>query len=347
MVSMVGLSYAFPNGIDRNKLKYKGRFAEIIDALPKFPAQIQRLEKICSTIYAITFLMFMLMVGAFLGIVVLSVLVISWMVIHPGSFNAAMEHIDLYFNIVILVLAVPYIIDFVTLGGLKRVKWLHVIYRLLSTVTLSPIYRPVYYGIVSNFKKRYVISGLVVYMAISIWMYFVVGNKSFSAHDMYPPFSKVSEYTGYFEDHTEGPISRFAHVPPRCGRRKRTASFCRAQQRYGRLHCSGVQYRRASPQKISVQERVGEHALSQLFLYPGDRQRHYSGAQPGFPETRALPSTRPSNLARFSRIRTRPTRDPVALSLQYRIRNGRAFYYIQGDSSPQPSAFSRRKRNPA
>ena len=214
MVSMVGLSYAFPNGIDRNKLKYKGRFAEIIDALPKFPAQIQRLEKICSTIYAITFLMFMLMVGAFLGIVVLSVLVISWMVIHPGSFNAAMEHIDLYFNIVILVLAVPYIIDFVTLGGLKRVKWLHVIYRLLSTVTLSPIYRPVYYGIVSNFKKRYVISGLVVYMAISIWMYFVVGNKSFSAHDMYPPFSKVSEYTGYFEDHTEGPISRFAHVPP-------------------------------------------------------------------------------------------------------------------------------------
>lgn len=216
-VSMVGLSYAFPKGIDANKLKYKGKFADMIDRLPAFPEQIQKLERACSTIYAIAFLMFMLMIGAFLGIVTISLIIILWIMIDLSSFQAAQNSIDQYINYVLLVLAVPYIIDFLTLGGLKRIKWLHFIYRpiyrLLSLITLSPIYRPVYYGLVSNIKKRYLIAGLAIYSLISGWLYFGFGNGAFSTHKMYPRISLITEYVGNFEDRTDGPISRFAHVP--------------------------------------------------------------------------------------------------------------------------------------
>ena len=216
-VSMVGLSYAFPEGIDRDKLNYKGRFADMVQGLPDFPTQIQHLERICSTIYAITFLMFMLMIGVFIAIIALTSTIILWMIIDSDSFMASLDVIDTYLNWAILIITVPYLIDFITLGGLKKIKWIHPIYRpiyrILGVLTLAPIYRPVYYGLVSNLKKRWLITGLIVYTGVSILLYGTVGANASNAHEMYSRMYNQSDYTGYYEDISNGQISRVAHIP--------------------------------------------------------------------------------------------------------------------------------------
>ncbi|MEM9858338.1 MAG: hypothetical protein AAF843_13315, partial [Bacteroidota bacterium] len=73
-IGLVGLSYVFPGGIRDENLKYKGKFKDRVLNIPDFTSQIIRLEKISSSIFSISYFLFMSILGAyfFLAIAVLT-----------------------------------------------------------------------------------------------------------------------------------------------------------------------------------------------------------------------------------------------------------------------------------
>lgn len=216
-VSLVGLSYVFPKGINNDRLNYRGAFKKTIEDIPSFPKQIEKLERACSMAYAITFLMFMIIIGFFIAISSIGLILVIWMALDYENFLMVLNKVDTYFNWVFALLAIPYILDFLTVGALKRLPYINRIYRpiyvFLGTITLAPIYRPVYYGLVSNIKKRWVIVGLVGYCIISAYFYKKILTDDFGSHEMVHQTLGTSSYAGYYEDKAEAKISRWAHIP--------------------------------------------------------------------------------------------------------------------------------------
>lgn len=216
-VSLVGLSYVFPKGINNDRLNYKGAFQKTIENIPSFPKQIEKLERACSMAYAITFLMFMITIGFFIAISSIGLILVIWMAVDYENFMTVLNKVDTYLNVVFALLAIPYIIDFLTVGALKRMPYINRIYRpiyvFLGAITLAPIYRPVYYGLVSNIKKRWVIIALVGYCMISAYFYPKILSDDFGSHEMVYKTVGTSSYVGYYEDNGKDNISRWAHIP--------------------------------------------------------------------------------------------------------------------------------------
>jgi hypothetical protein len=75
-----------------------------------------------------------------------------------------------YILVIYLILVIIYFLDFITGSYLKRVKWLsfvyYPIYRLFSFLTLSFLYRNIYYTILSNTKKWKVYVGAFSYIIV-------------------------------------------------------------------------------------------------------------------------------------------------------------------------------------
>ena len=121
-VGMVGLSYTFPNGINRDRLKMSGKFTNTIDKIPAFEQIIVNLEKISSALFSIAFMLFMIMIGAYLFLLILLIIPILSLSFVMGFDDGSAEgFIDTY-AIIILVIGTVALIDFVTLGLLKRFK---------------------------------------------------------------------------------------------------------------------------------------------------------------------------------------------------------------------------------
>lgn len=133
-----------------------------------FDRYIHRLDDFSSLIFAITFLMIALVIslfayGFFVGVTVsgLKELVPSGSGAGPlvGLAVAAL-----------LLMGVLYFIDFLTLGYLKRFRWLSYVYypfyRLYGWVTLARLYRPFYYNLVTNSRTRFVPLIVVVYLVV-------------------------------------------------------------------------------------------------------------------------------------------------------------------------------------
>ena len=87
-----------------------------------------------------------------------------------------LDHIELAILLLLVFGGVLYFIDFLTLGYLKRIKWLSYIYlpfyRLLSFITLSFLYRPIYYNLIDNKFGRWVGFLLLPYIVIVVFAFF-------------------------------------------------------------------------------------------------------------------------------------------------------------------------------
>ncbi|MEM8896423.1 MAG: hypothetical protein AAGC88_17720, partial [Bacteroidota bacterium] len=64
-IGLIGLSFVIPTGINRNRLKFTNEFNTEINKLPQLNKLIIRWEKICSSIFSISFLLFMSVLGAY------------------------------------------------------------------------------------------------------------------------------------------------------------------------------------------------------------------------------------------------------------------------------------------
>lgn len=165
-VASVGLSYVFPKGIDKEVLKFKGRFASEINAKKSLVNNVLRLEELSSLFYGISFLAFGVLLGVgtlFFTFVLLSEKMSTSIVEGSGLATLYFFAFFIYLLLIILVL-----IDFLTNGLFRRIdwmaKWFYPVAIFFRIVTLSFLYRRSMLVLISNTKgwKSYLIPFLVL-----------------------------------------------------------------------------------------------------------------------------------------------------------------------------------------
>lgn len=70
-IGMVGLSYTFPNGIKISKINYAEPFQDKVRNIASYEEIVIRLEKISSTLFSVSFMLFMSLLGGYLFFLVL------------------------------------------------------------------------------------------------------------------------------------------------------------------------------------------------------------------------------------------------------------------------------------
>ncbi|NRA48005.1 MAG: hypothetical protein HRU12_02635, partial [Phaeodactylibacter sp.] len=121
-VALVGLSYVYKDGIKVEQLKFKEKFNQALFKNRTYESNIIRLEEICSTSFAISFLLFMCILGAFFLLSIVALALAFAHELFPDFRNYGW--IDPFLMGVVLI----YLIDFLTLGLLKRIPYLSNIY---------------------------------------------------------------------------------------------------------------------------------------------------------------------------------------------------------------------------
>lgn len=152
-ISTIGLRYV-SRDVDLPSLRMQPRFEDFLQRrLGSFDQYIERLEKVCSLIFAFTFLLVFAIVSA--GIYLMLVFFIVYLFREVIGWQ-----VDGLVNLALLLTGLLYTLDFVTLGWLKRqrwaVRWYYPLYRFMGFLTLARLYRPLYYNLVDNrFGRRF------------------------------------------------------------------------------------------------------------------------------------------------------------------------------------------------
>ncbi len=221
-IGMVGLSYSFPNGIQHERLEYKGRFKNKIARTPSYELIVMRLEKISSSLFSVSFMLFMSLLGGYLFFLVLLIIpfTISYLYFDI-SFDGLFIDVFKVYATVIFVTSIIGLIDFLSLGYFRRFKWIAKIYwpihQFISALTLSRFYRPIYYGMVSNFNRWAFFFFLLVFTVVSIMGAVTIANRDFPG-DAYSRLSLWNDtrgynsFGGYYDDQNEDEFSTQAQI---------------------------------------------------------------------------------------------------------------------------------------
>ena len=169
-IGAIGLRYV-SGDIDYDKLRYTDKFKNFIQRkVGSYDKFIADLEKYCSIIFAITFLIVFYLMAIFtiLGSLVLILSMLSE--IDNDTLQAVFIIPVVLFYVVGLLFT---LVDFVTQGFLKKKKWLarlyYPFYRVFSLLSLSFIYRPIVYNLLDNkFGKRIAMSLIPLYLGIAV-----------------------------------------------------------------------------------------------------------------------------------------------------------------------------------
>jgi hypothetical protein len=165
-IAQVGFSYVFPKGIQVEKLGFQGNFRTELNKNNSTVNSIMRLEKIASTVFAISFSLFGLAIGliGFLSPVFLIGFLTAGQELSTTTENIILSFLFIYSGLSILVF-----IDFVTNGVLRRGKKRAMVYYPIALFyrffTLSFLYRKTLLTIISNVAgyRRYLITiGMII-----------------------------------------------------------------------------------------------------------------------------------------------------------------------------------------
>ena len=213
-VGMVGLSFTFPNGLNKDRLKVSGKFEKVLDKIPPIEQIIINLEKVSSALFSVSFMLFMVMMGAYLFILVFLVIpLVSFdLLIDLNSLSKVGETIVAIYAMTVIIIGLLSLIDFITLGFFRRFKWVSKIYYpfywVVSVVTLSRFYRPIYYTIISNYGKWKIGVFLIFFAVTSL---FGVGGlqdsvfpgESLTQLEFWNNARSTSSFSGYYDDQND------------------------------------------------------------------------------------------------------------------------------------------------
>jgi len=179
-IGALGLRY-ISGDIDYDVLNYSKRFDTYLKKnVGSFDRYIARLENYCSVIFAISFLLIFYMIA--IALTIGSITFVITVFLDDHSFT----DVSTYFSFVLIVFLIVGMlltfIDFVTLGFLKKKKWLSKmyfpIYWCFSFITLSFLYRPLIYNFLDNkFGKRLSFFLVPIYVLL-IWITSLYYNQS-------------------------------------------------------------------------------------------------------------------------------------------------------------------------
>jgi len=213
-ISAIGLR-SVSGEIDFDVLRLQPRFDRFLRRrVGSFDRYVDRLEKICSVLFAFTFLvLFMLLalLGMVLLISVVNLVVREWMGLgaHP---------VVSIVNLLLLLGGLLYCLDFVTLSGLKRVRWIapvyYPVYRFYSLITFAPLYRSLYYNLIDHrFGRRigFLLVPYILFLALA-------SSVSYASGAYFPEFSNDARLdTQYYDDRrlADGDVPQRASIPSR------------------------------------------------------------------------------------------------------------------------------------
>ena len=162
-IGSLGLRYVFGE-IDFDELNYGEQFTKYLKRkVGSFDAYINKLENICSIIFAISFLLVFYISSFF----IISFILIGLNIAVPYWMLPIMRFISLIFAIGVLLT----FFDFITLGFLKKNKWSAKIYFpfywIFGFLTLSFLYRPLVYNLLDNKQGRRISFALIpIYLLV-------------------------------------------------------------------------------------------------------------------------------------------------------------------------------------
>ncbi len=184
-ISTIGIRYV-SGEIDFEILKFSPKFDRFLKKrIVSFDLYIQQLEQLCSIVFGFTFLIIFILISMGLFVIGIFLLGISITTIienyHKGWLSLLIPLLLLY-----LFGGLIYFIDFMTLGWIKKRKSISKlyfpIYRFFSVVTLSFIYRPLYYNLIDNKYGRKVVLFLIPYLVI----FTLISSMRFETHSYLP-----------------------------------------------------------------------------------------------------------------------------------------------------------------
>ena len=189
-IGTIGLRYV-SGDIQYDELKYSDRFTKYLKKkIGSYDEYIEKLEKICSVIFAYTFLLFLLFVSLILFFGFFTIIIAFFSDLFDVTENPFLLGV---FAIFYMTLGLIVFIDLISLGGFKRIndpiisKVYIIIYRIISTITLSFLYRPLLYNFIDNKYTRRLFFFSIPYIFVISF-----GTNSFSINNR-----------PYFGDQTE------------------------------------------------------------------------------------------------------------------------------------------------
>ncbi len=173
-IGAIGLRNVSGN-INLDNLKLSPVFrAHLEKKLPTFDQFIERLENFCCLIFAFTFLLvfsilsFFLVLVTCITIIYFIVTTAKWLMPTNGKLLTRAIVFPLIF--VFILFGLIYMIDFLTLGRIKRIKWFSrfylPFYKFFSIISLSSVYRPLYYNMLDNPLGKKVMLSFVPYLIV-------------------------------------------------------------------------------------------------------------------------------------------------------------------------------------
>ena len=158
-IGTLGLRYV-SGEIDYARLGYVPKFTDYLKKkVGSFDRYISRLENVCSTVFALAFLMVFYFLSYFL--ILMFFAIVAFTINNIGLFSDdTAGTITAIFSITYFVLILIFFFDFISMGGLKRDRWTakyyFPIYKFLGVITLAFLYRPLVYNFLDQRKARWV-----------------------------------------------------------------------------------------------------------------------------------------------------------------------------------------------
>ncbi|MGH1383504.1 hypothetical protein [Kordia sp.] len=171
-IGALGLRYV-SGDIDYDSLKYSQKFTKHLKKrVGSFDKYIGTLENYCSVIFAISFLLIFYVLA--ITFTILAIALIGNLLIGNDDLPSWLsEGVGITLIVFIVLGMLLTLIDFLTLGFLKKKKWLSIIYfpiyRVFGFITLSFLYRPLVYNFLDNkFGKRLSFALVPFYILIAL-----------------------------------------------------------------------------------------------------------------------------------------------------------------------------------
>jgi hypothetical protein len=171
-IGALGLRYV-SGDIDYDSLNYSQKFTKYLKKrVGSFDKYIGTLENYCSVIFAVSFLLIFYVLAITFTILAIS-LIATQLIGNDDLPNWLSKGVGISLVIFIVLGMFFTLIDFVTLGFLKKKKWLSIIYFpvywVFSFITLSFLYRPLVYNFLDNkFGKRLSFALVPFYILITL-----------------------------------------------------------------------------------------------------------------------------------------------------------------------------------
>ncbi|MBN1119430.1 MAG: hypothetical protein JXA77_19620 [Bacteroidales bacterium] len=166
-IGALGLRY-ISGEVDIEKLNYSERFTNFLNRkIGSFDNYIENLEKLCSIIFAISFLLIFYFAAMLL--VLHSINLVG--MLEPDNASLLLTIVLTTIQILLVAGAILTFIDYLTQGFLKKKKWIAKVYFpfywVFSYLTLSFLYRPLYYNLIDNkFGRRISFILLPFYLSV-------------------------------------------------------------------------------------------------------------------------------------------------------------------------------------